>query len=113
MVAEINGAGTVKPIVGQAASKTRSNQIAGETAEAAGQATGQATDGTGNVTLTGLATRLQVLVKSIEHLPEVDQVRVAQFQQALARGDYDPPASEIAEKLTAFEQQLAARGSRS
>ncbi|MCC6201969.1 MAG: flagellar biosynthesis anti-sigma factor FlgM [Gammaproteobacteria bacterium] len=105
MVAEINGAGTVKPLPGRATSATRSNQPAAAKGPAAGKTSGD----NHNVTLTDLATRLQVLAKSIEHLPEVDQARVAQFRQALADGDYNPPALEIAEKLEAFERELAAR----
>lgn len=103
MVSEIGKAGTIKAITGRAASVDQSNKPADARTEDANPTAG----GGDNVTLTGLATRLQVLIKSIEHLPEVDRQRVADFQQALAHGDYDPPANEIAARIEAFERQLA------
>lgn len=102
MVSEINGTGSIKPYTGQAV-----------TTDPAGKSPvpkASATSAPDNVTLTDLATRLQALTKSLEQLPEVDRQRVTEFAQMIADGAYQPDSSEIADKLAAFEQQLARNG---
>jgi negative regulator of flagellin synthesis FlgM len=103
MVGEINGpgSGSIKSVKGQT---TAGERRVGEAPVAAGKA------GADVVTLTDFAARLQALIKSVDSLPQVDQQRVAEFRQALDDGSYLVDPRAVADKLLAFETQLAAAG---
>jgi flagellar biosynthesis anti-sigma factor FlgM len=98
MVSEISGSGSIKSFGTPAAGIDQAAKAPAPKTPAGG-----APD---NVTLTDLATRLQVLTKSIEHLPAVDRQRVAEFAQLIADGAYHPAPQEIADKIAAIERQL-------
>ena len=58
------------------------------------------------VSLTGEATQLQSLQKTIEDTPVVNSERVAALRAAIADGSYTVDAGELAQNIVDFETQL-------
>lgn len=62
--------------------------------------------GSDKVSLTDTAGQLQSLQKIITELPEVNSDRVAELRAAIADGSYKVDATELAQNMINFENQL-------
>jgi negative regulator of flagellin synthesis FlgM len=59
------------------------------------------------VSLTDTAARLRGLENTLASLPVVDTQRVEEIQQAIASGEFEVDAEQIADKMLAFESELS------
>ena len=62
------------------------------------------------VSLTDLSARLKRLTDSLDKLPIVDQAKVAELRKSIESGSYGIDERVIADKLTAFEALISAKG---
>jgi negative regulator of flagellin synthesis FlgM len=74
-------------------------------AEASQQATSAST--ASHVRLTDTATNLKQVEAAIARLPDVDRVRVNAVRQRVESGAYEVNAGRLADRLLAFERDLA------
>lgn len=61
---------------------------------------------TDSISLTDTAARLQRLESTISELPVVDSQRVEELRSAIANGEYEVNAGNIADKMLSFEAEL-------
>ena len=59
-----------------------------------------------SVSLTDTAARLQRLETTIAELPVVDTQRVEDIRSAIANGEYEVDAANIAEKMLSFDAEM-------
>lgn len=86
----------------------RNERAAGDsTTEAASQSTSQAETGSGAVRLTDTATNLKQIESQIARLPDVDRARVEAVRQRIEAGSYQVDHGRLADRLLAFERDLA------
>lgn len=66
-----------------------------------------ASSGASQVQLTDTATNLKQVEASIARLPDVDRARVDAVRQRIESGAYEVNAGRLADRLLAFERDLA------
>jgi len=108
MADKITGYGTngVDLTAARARGPARNERVAdGDKAEAGSRA--ESTGTVSQVTLTDTATNLKQVESRIANLPDVDRARVEAVRQRVESGAYQVNAGRLADRLLAFERDLA------
>lgn len=79
----------------------------GDKTEASGTASGTASSASSQVRLTDTATNLKQIEARIANQPDVDRARVDAVRQRVESGAYQMNAGRLADRLLAFERDLA------
>ncbi len=102
---EVKGLGSTMPQVSTLVAGGR--ETSGERVDRAARDAGQSSSDRGDtVRLTGAASRLRELERSLAQVPVVDSGRVDGVRKALAESSYRISPQRIAERLIAFELGL-------